>query len=114
MNATQKLIGRRLASVRVAAGVRQEDAAATLGLSQPTYSRIEKGTRGLRADELITLADRLGVRAAAIANVDEPLGHAHFAARTNGTSAAMETMLNQLLAYLELDDYLTDRGVPPA
>lgn len=33
MTATQKLIGQRLASVREAASVRQEDAAAALGLS---------------------------------------------------------------------------------
>lgn len=56
----------------------------------------------------------LGVRAAAIADIDEPLEYPRFAARTDGTSAPTESMRNQLLAYLELDDYLTDQGVPPA
>lgn len=109
MTVTQKLIGQRLASVREAASMRQEDAAAVLGLSQPTYSRIETGTRGLKADELITLADRLGVRAAAIANIDGSLEHARF----SGPEDAVATRVH-LLAYLELDDYLTDQGVPPA
>jgi hypothetical protein len=36
------------------------------------------------------------------------------AARTGGSAAAMAAMSEKLLAYLELDAYLTDQGIAPA
>ncbi|WP_426560401.1 helix-turn-helix domain-containing protein [Angustibacter sp. McL0619] len=99
---------------REAAGVSQEDVALAIGVSQPTYSRIEQGSRPLKGDELILLADRLGVRVAAITGVLRVREQARFAARTDGTSSAMAAMRERLYAYLELDDYLRGIGLLPA
>jgi hypothetical protein len=61
------------------------------------------------------LADRIGVRAAAIvgpaAAVQE---RARFSASAHGGSTAMNTMLQRLHAYFELDTYLTHQGLVEA
>jgi transcriptional regulator with XRE-family HTH domain len=114
--ATQELVdqvalGRRLKEVREKTGVTQDEARALIGVSQPTFSRIETGARPLKGDELIVLADRFGVRAAAITGVAKLQERARFAARTNGSQPQMTVMREKLHAYLELDAYLTDQGI---
>ncbi len=42
------VLGRRVREARDAAKVSQGDAAAAIGVSQPTYSRIETGDRPLK------------------------------------------------------------------
>lgn len=110
----QEALGRRLREVREAAGISQDDARAVIDVSQPTYSRIEAGARPLKGDELILLADRFGVRAAAIAGVAQLWERVRFAARTDGSQPQMAAMREKLQAYLELDAYLTDQGVGAA
>ncbi len=56
-------LGRRVREAREAAEVSQDEARRVIGVSQPTYSRIESGDRLLKGDELVQLADRFGVRA---------------------------------------------------
>lgn len=109
-------LGSRVRDAREAASPRvsQEQAAEALGISQPTYSRIETGERALKGDELVQLADLFGVRAAAITGIAEVRGRARFAARTDGTASPMASMRDKLYAYLELDTYLTNQGVPTA
>jgi transcriptional regulator with XRE-family HTH domain len=111
MDVDATTLGRRVREVREAAGVSQTDASAAIGVSQPTYSRIELGERPLKGDELVQLADRFGVRAAAISGVALVRDRARFAARTDGTASPMATMRDRLYAYLELDAYLTDQGI---
>lgn len=107
-----RAIGRRVREVREAASpkVSQDQAAQALGISQPSYSRIETGERSLKGDELIMLADLFRVRAGAILGVAEVRQRARFAARTGGSPAPMAAMRDRLCAYLELDDYLTGQG----
>ena len=50
--ALNKLLGQRLASLRIAAGVKQEDVAAAMGFGRPLVSKIEGGHRALDAMEL--------------------------------------------------------------
>ncbi|HZE05011.1 MAG TPA: helix-turn-helix transcriptional regulator [Solirubrobacteraceae bacterium] len=104
-------LGRRLRAVREAAKVSQDEARNAIGVSQPTYSRIETGERPLKGDELVTLADLFGVRAAAITGVAKLQERARYAARTDGSQPQMALMREKLQAYLELDSYLTDQGV---
>jgi transcriptional regulator with XRE-family HTH domain len=104
-------LGARIREVRELRGISQGQAARALDVSQPTYSRIESGDRPLAGDELVILADLFGVRAAAIVGIPELRKQARFAARTDGTSPAMETMREKLYAYLELDAYLTAQGI---
>lgn len=107
----QIALGRRLREVREAADVSQAEASALIEVSQPTYSRIEAGERPLKGDELVALADRFGVRAAAVTGVASLRERARYAARTDGSQPAMVVMRDKLHAYLELDAYLTDQGV---
>jgi transcriptional regulator with XRE-family HTH domain len=104
-------LGRRLREVRETAKVSQDAARTAIQVSQPTYSRIEAGERPLKGDELITLADLFGVRAAAITGVAQLQERARYAARTDGSQPQMAVMREKLHAYLELDAYLTDQGV---
>jgi transcriptional regulator with XRE-family HTH domain len=108
------VLGRRLREVREAADVSQDEARAVIGVSQPTYSRIEAGSRPLKGDELVALADRFGVRAAAVTGVVKLRERARYAARTDGSHPEMVAMREKLHAYLELDAYLSDQGVEPA
>lgn len=112
MDMDMKELGRRLREARELAGESQIAAANAIGVSQPTYYRIESGDRPLKGDELIQLADFLGIRAAAITGLVEARERARFAARTDGGSSPMATMRERLYAYLELDSYLTSQGVP--
>ena len=54
-------IGRRLRLARENADIRQDDAAQVIGMSRPTLVSIEKGTRGVRIQELQILAHHSGV-----------------------------------------------------
>ena len=108
------VLGRRIREVREACRVSQATAAEALEISQPTYSRIEAGDRPLAGDELVILADLFGVRAATITGVPALRERARYAARTDGSSAAMSTMREKLYAYLELDAYLTSQGITSA
>lgn len=114
MDADIKALSRRVREAREAAGISQGEASAAIGVSQPTYSRIEIGERPLKGDELVQLADLFGVRAAAISGLAEVRNRARFAARTDGNASPMATMRERLYAYLELDAYLTDQGIAGA
>lgn len=107
-------LARRVREAREAADVSQGDAAAAIGVSQPTYSRIETGDRPLKAYELVQLADRFKVRAASISGLAPVQARARYAARTDGSSTSMDSMRERLHAYLELDAYLTDQGIAGA
>lgn len=104
-------LGRRIATARTTAEFSQEEAAEAIGVSQPTYSRIESGARTLKGSELIQLADLFGVRVATLTGTQAIEQRVRFAARTNGECSAMTTMREQLHAYLELDAYLTEHGI---
>jgi len=55
-----KALAERIAAARKAAGKTQEDAAALLGVSRPTYIAIEKGLRPVQPQELVKLAAFFG------------------------------------------------------
>jgi transcriptional regulator with XRE-family HTH domain len=56
----QQEVGRRLAQVREAAGIKQADLAKRITWSQAVLSRIESGERSLSGDELTTVAEAIG------------------------------------------------------
>ena len=114
MHVDTRELGRRVREAREAAGVSQDEARMAIGVSQPTYSRIESGDRPLKGDELIQLADCFGVRAAVITGLPEVRERARFAARTDGDVSPMAAMRERLYAYLELDSYLTGQGISGA
>lgn len=111
---THTALGSRLREVRESRNVTQEEACDAIGVSQPTYSRIESGERPLKGDELIILADRIGVRVSSLTGYLEAEELAKFAARSDGSMATMDVLKSKLLAYLELDSYLADQGISAA
>jgi len=114
MQVDMRELGRRLREAREAAGISQDTACRAIGVSQPTYFRIESGDRLLKGDELVQLADCFGIRAAAITGLTEVRERARFAARTGGDFSPMAAMRERLYAYLELDSYLTGQGIAGA
>lgn len=68
-----KILGQRLADARKARGVTQEDAAKHLGCSRPTFIAIEKGTRPLKPEEIVSLAELYGRKVNEIVRPGEPL-----------------------------------------
>lgn len=107
-------VGQRIRLAREAAGITQGEAGDAIGASQPTYHRIEAGTRPLKGAELIQLADLFGVRAATLTGLPRVEQRARYAARTNGDESSMQSMREKLYAYLELDAYLSGHGVEAA
>jgi len=58
-----RILGEVMARVRDAAGVKQADLAARLGMPASYLSKIENGTRRLDVIELVQIAEALGVEA---------------------------------------------------
>lgn len=56
-----RLLGRRLAAMRTANGIRQEDVADVMGFMRPLVSKIESGKRALDATEIPAYARAIGV-----------------------------------------------------
>ena len=106
-----KMLGSRIREARLRAGISQEDMAALLGVSQPTYFLIESGARALKGDELVMIADRLGVRAAALTGLTTLRHQARFAARADEADTPLDVLRHRLEEYLELDAYLADHGI---
>lgn len=108
---SSELLGSRIREARLRAGISQGEMAELLGISQPTYFRIESGGRVLKGDELVTIADRLGVRAAALTGLSTLRHQARFAARADGTGTSLDVLRHRLEEYLELDAYLAGHGI---
>lgn len=107
-------LGRRIYEIRERSGVSQKELAAAISVSQPTLSRIESGDRALAGDELILLADALGVRVGAITAAHRIDERVQVAARTDGSLPDMAGLRRHLVAYLELDEYLANHSIPSA
>lgn len=68
-----KSLGQRLAEARKARGVTQEDVAAFLGYSRPTYIAMEKGERPAKAGEIMRLATFFGRTVHELVRPGEPV-----------------------------------------
>jgi transcriptional regulator with XRE-family HTH domain len=86
-------LGLRLRRARVAAQVSRDEACKVIGVSRPTYARIEAGERPLNGDELVLLADRFGVRADVITGTMSSYDDADLAAAAAGDDLDEDTPL---------------------
>jgi len=64
--------GERLHALREAAGLSQEQLADKLGIAQRSYSQWERRPVALRHDQLVALADALGISTAELMGGDAP------------------------------------------
>lgn len=55
-----RLLGRRLAAIRIGNHIRQEEVAEAMGFMRPLVSKIESGRRALDATEIPTYAHAIG------------------------------------------------------
>jgi transcriptional regulator with XRE-family HTH domain len=104
-------VGDRVARARLAADISQDILEAKTGISQATLSRIERGKRPAKMNEIIALAHALG------SSVAELTGHSLVRDRVECVAratdnASMDEMRRELTHYLELDAYLEDQGIP--
>jgi Zn-dependent peptidase ImmA (M78 family)/DNA-binding XRE family transcriptional regulator len=105
-NLDPKVIGQRLADSRKARDITQEDAAKHLGCSRPTLIAIEKGTRELKPNELVSLAAFYGRKVNEIVRPGEPLSdlqpHLRAAAEEiNASGVEMEKAISGLQKFAE-------------
>ncbi|WP_071837937.1 helix-turn-helix domain-containing protein [Selenomonas ruminantium] len=69
------IIGERIRNIREDEDILQQELADAVGINVSVLSRIEKGTRQLRDDELIKIADKLNVSVDyLLGRTDEPQG----------------------------------------
>ena len=103
-------IGRQIRRLREAAGLRAADLAERLGVDPSAVSNLENDRRGVKAEELGTIADFLGVSQLAILEPDSLLGRLPVAHRTNGDETTSRDPLMRLTALAELHQVLTEGG----
>ena len=107
---TAVAVGQRLKRFREAADLSQSDVGQSTDISQPTYSRIENGERGLRGDEALQLAELFGVRLGAILGRGEVERRVQWSCRNDGDTDM--ALLRQVLDdYMELNTYLDMVGI---
>ncbi len=73
VNIDPRVLGQRIIEARKARGKTQEEVAAFLGYSRPTYIAIEKGERPARPDEIIKLASFFGRQVNELVRPGEPV-----------------------------------------
>lgn len=67
------LIGALIGQMRKDQGISQADFATRIGIGQPTWSKIEKGTSGLSFEQLVRAAELLDTRASELVRRAEDL-----------------------------------------
>ena len=106
-------IGHRIRRLREAAGLKAADLASALGVDPSAVSNLEKDRRRVKADELGTIANFLGVSQLAILEPDSLLGRLPVAHRTNGDDGSRDARM-RITALAELHQVLSDGGHPAA
>jgi transcriptional regulator with XRE-family HTH domain len=104
-------VGVRIERARRAAGLSQRALADMTGISQPTLSRVISGQRTAKMPELMAIAWATGVTVAELAGTGTVADRVECAARATN-HADMDGMRQELLHFLELDDYLSDQAIP--
>ncbi len=105
-------IGHQIRQLRKAAGLKAADLAEVLGVDASAVSNLEHGRRSVKADELGTIADFLGVSLLAILEPDSLMGRLGVARRTNSTELFSKDSLLRLTAIAELHQVLDAGGHP--
>jgi len=86
------LFGERLNALREAAGLSQEQLASKLGIAQRTYSHWERCPVALRHEQIVALADALGI------SVAELMGESTSQKRGNGPAGRARTVFERVNA----------------
>ena len=106
----------RLIAARKAAGLSQEEAAARLNISRPTFIAIEKGTRPVKPDELVALASAYNESVNRLIREDRPppvvAPHLRADLGKSEDHGELEEAIRKLTGFV--DDYVFLQGVTGA
>ncbi|MFE6922636.1 helix-turn-helix domain-containing protein [Nocardia sp. NPDC057663] len=103
-------IGERIERARVAAGLSQNQLAEKAGITQPTLSRTIAGSRVAKMNELVAIAHATGSLLQELTGFSPVADEVQCAARS-ANGAAMDSMYDQMLHFVEIDVYLDDQGI---
>jgi transcriptional regulator with XRE-family HTH domain len=103
-------VGGRVAKCREAAGFSQRELEEKTGISQSTLTRIERGEREVKMNELISIAWATGTTYGDLVGDSEVRDRLQFAGRV-GSTAAFDEMKSAAAYFFELDDYLDQYGI---
>jgi Zn-dependent peptidase ImmA (M78 family)/transcriptional regulator with XRE-family HTH domain len=103
-------VGKQVSKLRTAAGLKKTQLAEEVGLDPSAISRIEAGKRAVTMDELVNIADSLGVSPLAILEPNSLLARLRVAARST-TDQLDYTLHRRLTALAELDYLLSSGGI---
>lgn len=103
-------VGKQIRKLRVAAGLEAKQLAEEVGLDPTAISKIEAGRRAVKTDELVNIADSLGVSPLAFLEPNSLLARLQVAARST-TDQLDYTLHRRLTALAELDNVLSAGGI---
>jgi Zn-dependent peptidase ImmA (M78 family)/DNA-binding XRE family transcriptional regulator len=108
MTSTDTTLPARLRAARQSAGVTQQQAATALGVSRPLLVSMEKGTREVRPDELVTLASLYKRPVSELVRPQPPVEAIGAQFRIALTGKAADENLQEVIKELErlADDFL--------
>ncbi len=104
------MVGKQIRKLRLAAGLEAKQLAEEVGLDPTAISKIEAGRRAVKTDELVNIADSLGVSPLALLEPNSLLARLQVAARST-TDQLDHTLHRRLTALAELDNVLTAGGI---
>jgi Zn-dependent peptidase ImmA (M78 family)/transcriptional regulator with XRE-family HTH domain len=106
------VIGRTIRAIRESAGLQAKSVADEVGVNATKFSRWENGETRLRASELATLADALGVSPVAIIHPTSLLGRLAVSQRNlEGGSLRRTDLASRVLALSEFHQLFQDSGI---
>jgi Zn-dependent peptidase ImmA (M78 family)/transcriptional regulator with XRE-family HTH domain len=104
-------LGARIRAYREQAGVQSQVLAARLGIDPSAMSNIERGRRSVKTDELVKIAEALGVSPLALLDEESLPARMPLAARRDGESGTIRgAAYSRLLALSEIHAVLSDAG----
>ncbi|MEU0541197.1 helix-turn-helix transcriptional regulator [Nocardia sp. NPDC005978] len=103
-------VGERIERALGAAGMSQRDLATETGISQATLSRTISGDRAAKMNELVAIAAATGVVLTELTGTSRVVGQVQCAARS-ANGASMDSMYEQMMRFLELEEFLADQGI---
>jgi Zn-dependent peptidase ImmA (M78 family)/transcriptional regulator with XRE-family HTH domain len=104
-------LGARIRAYREQAGIQSQELAARLGIDPSAMSNIERGRRSVKTDELVRIAETLGVSPLALLDEESLPARMPLAARRDGESGTIKgAAYSRLLALSEIHAVLSDAG----
>lgn len=111
LRSMETALGARIRVYREQAGMQSQELAARLGIDPSAMSNIERGRRSVKTDELVRIAEALGVSPLALLDEESLPARMPLAARRDGGPGTIKgAAYSRLLALSEIHTVLSDAG----